>query len=77
MNTALSRNPSRLAAAWHAAAGLRSLFARCFSERRKMGKDRRTLQTVPTYLLNDMGLEKMEIHTTTGDHDLWIRPRRY
>ncbi len=78
MNTvALSRNPPRIAAAWHAVAELGILISRCIRGWKKIGKDRRVLQTVPANLLADMGLERIEFRTTTGDHDLWIAPRRF
>lgn len=77
MNTAaLSRNPSRPAAVRNPVAGFVNLISRYFRMRAKIGKDRRTLQAVPTGLLADMGLERMDIRTSTGDHSVWIRPRR-
>ena len=72
---ALSRNPPRNAPARKAAAWLGTLISR-IRLRMKIGKDRRRLQTVPGYLLADMGLERMEIRTSTGDHKVCIRPRR-
>jgi uncharacterized protein YjiS (DUF1127 family) len=72
---ALSRNPSRTAAARRAVAWLGYPILRCLRSWTRIGKDRRVLQTVPAYLLADMGLERMEIHTTSGDHDVWIKPR--
>jgi hypothetical protein len=77
VNTAaLSRNPARTAAVRNAVAGLGNLISRCFRQRMRVGKDRRTLQAVPAYLLADMGLERMEVHTTAGSHEVWLKPRR-
>jgi hypothetical protein len=77
VNTAaLLRNPPRLAATLDAVARLAALFSRPARGRWRIGKDRRTLQAVPAYLLADMGLERLEIHTTSGNHDVWIAPRR-
>lgn len=75
-SVALSRNPSRSAALWNGVAGLGTLISRWFRRSAKINKDRRTLQTVPSYLLADMGLERVEIRTSTGSQDLWIAPRR-
>jgi hypothetical protein len=78
VNTAaLSRNPSRTAAVFKAAAGLRTLISRTIVWRVKTGKDRRMLQSVPAYLLADMGLERMEIRTTAGSEEVWFAHRRY
>lgn len=74
---ALPRNPSITAAAGNAVAGLAALISRCIRGWTKIGKDRRTLQTVPAYLLADMGLERIEVRTTTSDHEVWIAPRRF
>ncbi len=76
MSTALSRNPSRLAATLDAVARLAALFSRPARRRSKTGMDRRTLQAVPDYVLADMGLERTEIRTSFGHHDVWIGPRR-
>jgi uncharacterized protein YjiS (DUF1127 family) len=77
VNTAaLSRNPSRAAAVWTAVAGFGTSIFSCLRSWMKIGKDRRTLQTVPAYLLADMGLERMELRTSSGDHAIWIAPRR-
>jgi uncharacterized protein YjiS (DUF1127 family) len=73
---ALSRNPSRTAAAWNAVAEFGILISRCIRGWMKIGKDRRALQAVPAYLLADMGLERLEIRTTSGNHAVWIAPRR-
>lgn len=78
MNTAaLSRNPSRLTATLDAVERLAALFTRRVGSRSKIGKDRRALQAVPDYLLTDIGLERLEIRTTSGYHDVWISPRRF
>jgi hypothetical protein len=42
----------------------------------RIGKDRRVLQTVPAYVLADMGLERVELRTSVGSQDIWLRPRR-
>jgi uncharacterized protein YjiS (DUF1127 family) len=73
---ALSRNPSKLAAAWNAVAKFGTLILRRLIGRTKVGKDHRVLQTAPAHLLADIGLERVEIRTTSGDHEMWIRPRR-
>ena len=78
MNTvALSRNPSRTAAAWSTVAGLGNSIPRCIRSWMKIGKDRRVLQTVPAYLLADMGPERVEFRTTVGNHEVWLTPRRH
>jgi hypothetical protein len=73
---ALSRNPARTAAAWNQVAGLLALISRCIRSWMKIGKDRRVLQTVPAYVLADMGLERVELRTSVGSQDIWLRPRR-
>ena len=75
-SVALSRNPSKLAEAWHAVARFGTLILRRLMGRTKVGKDRRVLQTAPAHLLADIGLERVEIRTTSGDHEMWVRPRR-
>ena len=43
----------------------------------KIGKDRRTLQTLPESVLADLGLERLEVRSSTGSRDVWIIPHRY
>ena len=77
MNTAaLSRNPLSLAPARHAVAKLLTMIFRRIAAAGKTWKDRRALQTVPASLLADMGMERTEIRTTSGSHEVRIRPRR-
>lgn len=77
MNTvALSRNPARTAAARNAVVALCVLVSRCIRSWMKIGKDRRVLQTVPAYVLADMGLERIELRTSVGSQDIWLQPRR-
>jgi hypothetical protein len=45
---------------------------------RRIGKDRRVLQTLPAYVLADMGLEKIEFRSAAdGRRDVWVIPHRY
>jgi uncharacterized protein YjiS (DUF1127 family) len=74
---ALSRNPSKLAAVGHAVARFGAPILRRFHGRTKAGKDRRVLQTAPAHLLADIGLERVEIRTTSGDHEMWVAHRRF
>ncbi len=78
MSTALSRHPPRTIAALSAVVALGrpilSLIQRC----RKAGNDVRTLQTLPSHVLADIGLEKMEIMSGTyGGREIWVVPHRY
>ncbi len=78
MNTAaLSRNPSSVAPARNAAARLVTMIFGRLVRSRRIWKDRRTLQTVPAYLLADMGLERAEVRTTSGSLEVLLRPRRH
>jgi len=44
----------------------------------RVGKDRRVLQTLPDYVLADMGLEKIEFRSAAdGRRDVWVIPHRY
>jgi hypothetical protein len=44
----------------------------------QIGKDRRVLQTLPDYVLADMGLEKIEFRSAAdGRRDVWVIPHRY
>lgn len=73
---ALPRHPSRLAAALNAVAGFGILMSRRIRRSVKVGKDRRTLQTLPDYMLTDLGLEKTEVRTSLGDREVWMTSRR-
>jgi hypothetical protein len=75
---ALSRNPSRAMRGRNAVAALGRLVLSAFRRRLQVGKDRRVLQTLPDYVLADMGLEKIEFRSAAeGRRDVWVIPHRY
>jgi hypothetical protein len=75
---AQSRNPSRSLAALNAVVALGILIWRRLRRRMRVGKDRRVLQTLPDYVLADMGLEKIEFRSAAdGRRDVWVIPHRY
>ena len=76
--SALSRNPSEAMSGRHAAAAFGLLIWRRIRRRIQVGKDRRVLQTLPDYVLADMGLEKIEFRSAVdGRRDVWVIPHRY
>ncbi len=75
---ALSRNPSRIIAAFSAVMALGRPIRSFISRRVRMGRDARTLQMLPDHVLSDMGLEKMDILTgTNGAREIRVVPHRY
>jgi uncharacterized protein YjiS (DUF1127 family) len=78
MGTALSRHPSRLAAVVGAVVARGRPLLAFLRQRRKAGRDARALQKLPSHVLADMGLEKMEIRSgPLGGHETWIIPHRF
>ena len=76
--SALSRNPSEAASGRNAVVALGMLIWRRIRRRVRVGKDRRVLQTLPDYVLADMGLEKIEFRSSADGHrDIWVIPHRY
>jgi hypothetical protein len=74
---ALSRNPSK-ASARNAVVAFGSLIWGGIRRHMRIGKDRRVLQTLPDYVLADMGLEKIEFRSAAdGRRDVWVIPHRY
>ena len=72
------RNPSRSSAALNGVVALGILIWRRLRRRMRVGKDRRVLQTLPDYVLADMGLEKLEFRSAAdGRRDVWVIPHRY
>ncbi len=75
--SALSRNSSK-ATSRNAVVAFGILIWRRIRRRVRVGKDRRVLQTLPDYVLADMGLEKIEFRSAAdGRRDVWVIPHRY
>ena len=76
--SALSRNPSKATSGRNAVVAFGILIWRRIRRRVRVGKDRRVLQTLPDYVLADMGLEKIEFRSSAeGRRDVWVIPHRY
>ena len=75
---ALSRQPSRTAAAFTAVVALGRSIMSLISRTMRTGRDARALSALPDHVLADMGLEKMEIMSgTNGSREIWVIPHRY
>lgn len=75
---ALSRTPAGTLTPRRWVKVLGRLISRAFSRRMRMGRDRRLLQSLPDYVLADMGLEKLEFRSgADGRRDVWVIPPRY
>lgn len=74
---ALSRHPSRAAAAISGIVAFAMSIFRRIGRRMKLGKDRRAVQAMPDSLLADLGLERIEIRTADGHREVWTIPHRY
>jgi hypothetical protein len=76
--SALSRNPPRALSGRNRLMDLGRQIFSAIRRRMRIGKDRRVLQTLPDYVLADMGLEKIEFRSAAdGRRDVWVIPHRY
>lgn len=74
---ALLRNPSRIAAARSTVAWLGNAIMCWLRLSAKIGKDRRTLHGLRDYMLEDLGLERLETRTTLEGERVWVHPKRF
>jgi hypothetical protein len=75
---ALSRSPSRTIPGLKGLVAVGNSIRRLIRKRMRTGKDSRVLQTLPVYVLADMGLERVEIMSGThGSRQTWVIPHRY
>ena len=69
---------SSVAVAAGAVAALMRAAVHVIGHRRKTRRDRRTLQTMPDYMLADIGLQKLEFRSSSdGRSGVWVIPSRY
>ena len=76
-SAALSRCPPRITPGDTPVGGLGTMIWRRVRRLLKAGRDRRTLQMLPESVLADLGLERLEIRSSTGSRDVWIVPHRH
>lgn len=75
---ALLRAPAETVTRTSRVRALGRLISRALSRRMRVGRDRRVLQSLPDYVLADMGLEKIEFRSSaSGGRDVWVIPHRY